>query len=288
MKLFTKSQLIVSASLILLLTLSKSTFSYEFNINAEYLFSDKKGKYTTAKGNVYFKSEDAEVYSHSLTVNEEIKVITADGIVVFKQNDKQIEGNSLWYDYENEKYYFHQPKGWVKVEGISENIYFKSKILQGSKQKITLTKGSFNTCGPQCREEYNISASHINIYPNNKIVARNVFFYVSKHKLFYTPFFIQSFKESERKNIPIYGYNKSEGFYIKSNYPYVESLTLTGIFIFNYMSKKGIGYGIDNNYTLSKLGKGKIYYYTNKEKNTNFTTNNYNLQQSLNIGKSVT
>lgn len=253
--------------------------------SADYMRHDRQNQTTLLRGDVVVKFRDSTIQANEAVVNEKYKTTTANGRVIVEDSKGSIFGSSIYYDYDKEYFEITDPVGSTTSNTVQGRMYYSGRMAKGTRNKIKIIGGEFTTCDPYCSEEYHVHAKEITVIPDVKVVAKNVTFYIHKVPAFFLPYYVVSLKAKKENNLPEFGYNKVEGYYMKARQVYMAKELITGILILNYMSRKGTGYGAEHKYYLKQLGgNGSSRIYTNNEKDTGFTTNDTQFDQAFKSG----
>ena len=213
--------------------------------SADYFKHERETGLTTLKGNVTFRYGDYFVSCNEAVIDEKRKTAIAKHDVQLSGPDGDFTGDMLFYEYDYERFEIANGTGSTTAEDIQGHLYFSANIIKGSHRKIKLYKGRFTTCEKECTVEYHMRASDVTIYPEKKLIARHVYAHFGGTRAFYYPVYLLSLKE-KRRYMPEFGYNKTEGFYIYSDYGYLAKENLDGWILLHYMTKKGVKFGADD------------------------------------------
>ena len=136
------------------------------------------------------------------------------------------------------------------IEGVQ-----RGKLHYTAESLIARTNGvshgeraSFSTC-ERPHAGYHIEARSIDVTPGSKIVARKAVVFLGPTAIFYLPLLVIPLVEAavdQRKNasfLPLIGYNKTEGFFVKARIGFAPSDTYFGYYRLEYFTKRGLGLG---------------------------------------------
>lgn len=254
--------------------------------SADYLKYEKNMSITSLRGGVVLSYEDTRIMADEAVLNENTRIVTARGKVTVIEPDNELSGEFLIYKYRDKYFEMSQVSGHADSDEDGTEVYFTGETVKGTSRKIKVWHADFTTCGPHCPSEYHMRARDVSIFPANKIIAKKVAIYLRKTRVMWLPLYIISLKDRDRY-LPEFGYDKTRGFYILSKYPYLGKELVSGWIITNYMSKKGIEYGMDHKYTARKIGgDGQTVFTTNKDDETGLTNTRINVDQQLKFGNS--
>lgn len=267
--------------------------------HANYASTNSETRISTLKEEVmlrYYNYEDDTetiIYADEASVDDTTKTTFAKGNVQITQEDMSLSGDTLMYKF-NEKYFEI-----TNVSGVTEGdkelkgkMYFSGELAVGTEKKVNVYRSHFSTCGPNCSNEYHMTASKITIFPGKRAIARKTAIYLRHTRVMWLPVYIHSLKEDENYR-PTFGYNKTEGFFVKNRYPYLnrsaddpKNPSDLGYVIFNYKEKIGDEYGWDRQYYSRRFGgAGHVVASNNRQKFTGYSNNNVKINQSFSTGK---
>lgn len=208
-----------------------------------------------ADGNVLVTYKKMKLQADHAEVYTESKQAQAKGHVTVFQGDSTISGDRTDYNFETYKGSF--PNGTV----YQEPWYgFGEQIDQVSKDRINMKNTSLTTCNFD-RPHYDLYAKNVTVYPDDKIVLKNVYFRVLGKKYFWLPYMQIPIDKNNAWFEAQTGYSDDFGFYLLTAKeislsknvklkPHVDLRTL-----------RGMGYGLDLKYSDPEFGRGKIISY---------------------------
>ncbi|MEF3280974.1 MAG: hypothetical protein K6357_08440 [Elusimicrobiota bacterium] len=155
-----------------------------------------------------------------------------------------VETSSMIINAEKGEYDFKENKG-VFEKGISRYDRF---IMKGKKIEINgdkyIYKSSFFTTCDKNPPHYHISSQRLSFVSGKYFLSYNNIFYIGKVPILYFPLIYKPLGKGTPVLSQFYpGYDKRNGFYIKSNYTYkFSSYTKFKLFV-DYFSRRGWGFG---------------------------------------------
>lgn len=185
----------------------------------------------TAFDSVLFQTDQIIITADSLAVDTKQKQVTAEGKEVkLITEERTLTGSYLVYDYDSNQGSFYD------AESKLTNLYFKGEEIYFEKEsdsQITVDKASLTKCIFTDDPHYHIKARKIYIYPEEKIVADHVEFWLGKYKIFMLPGYTMKYNEETgtyENIIPItdIGYDQETGIYYTLQYPYQIGEQVTG------------------------------------------------------------
>lgn len=230
---------------------------------------DRNAHKLVAKGNVVLRDEGVHLTCDYAEVATDSKKVFAKGhVVVFKKGLAVSHGDEIHYDFANDTGTY--PDGrlvtipWI-IKGREMN--------QVRKGVIEVTDGSMSTCDYE-EPHYDIRAKKVTVFEGNKLVAKNVIFYVLDKPIFWWPYLVFPLKDTG--NLPLNlsaGYNSRMGAYLEGTRGFGLTENIWGKLHLDWRSLRGVGGGSDVYYdfrsapNIKKLmGSGVIKGYVTQDK----------------------
>lgn len=212
-------------------------------------------------GHSVITHDDIKITAEEVIVYPETKDVYAAGDVTLYKGEDVFEADKVYYNFGNKKgSLMHGDFASGKVFGETERL---EKL---SEKELNAIKGYFTTCNLN-PPHYRIEARNIKIYLEDKIVAKNVLFYVGNFPLLYFPYYSYSLREDKPKVVIIPGHSKEWGYFLLTSWRYFFNERSRGWIHFDWRDKLGFGEGIDYEYNTEKYGKGLLkLYYTQERK----------------------
>ena len=183
-----------------------------------------------ARGNVRLVESGGELSGSSLQVNTASgRGLISDGRVLLKENNFHLTGTEL--------------------ERLDQNSY-------------QITDGSFTTCDGD-PPDWQFTASDVDVDMGSYATARNVWFEVHDLPLLYLPYLVFPVK-SERESgflLPRAGYSSRKGALLSLAWYEVIDRNLDATLYLDYLSRIGVGKGLEYRYDLGVPGRGRAYAY---------------------------
>ena len=219
----------------------------------EYVRPESK---IVATGNVIITYKNVKMTCDRAEVFSESKKAYAEGhVYIYQESGEVVRGEKVYYDFKNSQGSF--PNG----EVISEPWHGSGEqIEQISKDEIRIYNAKITTCAYD-RPHYDVKAKRVNVYPGNKIVARDVTFRVLGKTVLWWPYLVLPLNTNEPPFEIAPGYSSDDGFYVLTSKTTSISKNLKVKAHLDYRSKRGIAGGLDAFYRFEKLGEGEIKTY---------------------------
>lgn len=217
-----------------------------------------------AAGSVEVRLKGITIYADHLLMDPATNIATAEGRVRMVADDYTADASALRYDANSETAEYYDFNSQALSSKVKGQIYLTARRLKDYQDKMDGEQGSMTTCD-QSINHYFMVADKVEYYPEDRIEGRNVVMYEGQLPVMWMPYLVYDLHRKRRKNW-VFGHNQVEGDYLKTAWDYPG-----GIFLFDYMEKKGWGTGVDTNYE-SALGVGALYLYVLDEKDTKLKT----------------
>lgn len=223
---------------------------------AEYL--EKVGeKVVTLKEGIKLIADDISLEADLVQLNLTQEELVAKGTVVLvtEQGDR-IESEEVKYNLKTKQGRMKTPYIFVKP------YYCKGYEACYDAGTITFYNTSLTTCGLS-KPHYSLTSAKSIIYPNDKIIAKNVFFKIGNVPVFYLPYFSISLKPRKSQIIIKPGKSNEKGNSLGFTYSYFFTPKSIGALHLNFLENQGIGCAIEHKY---EREKELYFYYINEHK----------------------
>lgn len=219
----------------------------------QYSATDNK---VIASGNVSVQRDGVTLYCDRLEFNRLNNTGIAQGNVVVVREGSRLTGDRMFYDFKTMKGEFLDAK-------ITAKPFYGSakKITKEGEKHIILQDGYITTCDHD-KPHFRLRAPKVDIFQDEKAVARNMTLVIGKVPLLYIPRYTQDLRRKEPMFIITPGYDKQWGSFFLTQWKYYLNNNVDGALRLDYRSRKGLGEGADLNYRTDNFGSGlaRIYY----------------------------
>ncbi|MEK7274298.1 MAG: hypothetical protein AAB110_03495, partial [Candidatus Desantisbacteria bacterium] len=210
---------------------------------------------TTANltGSVSVRCNEQLLQAQEISLNTQTGELIATGSVKLIDQTRAIECSHLDYS-------LHEKQG--EAEDIyidTKRLFLQAKQANIGTAAIILKHGIITGCNLK-RPHYGIYASSIRLYPNDRIVVKDIVFKVGNVPFFYFPYYSQSLKDNRPLLELIPSYADIDGNILKSTYNYLFSEDSRGSLFLDYVEKRGIGKGFSHT-VRNKNNQGNIFLY---------------------------
>ncbi|MDP2927716.1 MAG: LPS assembly protein LptD, partial [Candidatus Omnitrophota bacterium] len=222
--------------------------------NVEYSADSKE---VVATGNIEVIYKGAKLTCNRLKVNMQTKEGLAEGNARIEDAKGVVTGEKIIYDFANKT-------GIIYNADFRANPYFgkAKKVEKVSDSEFVAKNGYFTTCNLD-HPHYRFASKKINMFPGDKLLARQATLYLGAVPLFYLPRYNYSMKEPIMHVQVEPGSRKDWGPYLLSAWRYNIADNVDGRALLDYRYKLGWAGGFNLNYKTPAVGKGEFkFYYT--------------------------
>jgi len=211
-------------------------------------FSDLTGE-VFAQGNVKVTQDQATVLADNIRGNTKQSEVWVDGKATFLQLGVNLVGLDTHYNYKEKTGTMLKASGMVDKERVTgQNMEFFP-------EKLVIHDGTMTKC-PAKVPDYHVSASKIEIWPGDKMIAYNVKFWIKDKVIYSMPKYKKDLTEDSNSSFPKIGYNSDDGVYIRQHLEYPVTDNIGAFTDLAYYSKSGFkpAYGLidrEKNYSLT-------------------------------------
>ena len=212
----------------------------------EYLSAEKRME---AVGNAKLIYEDTVLTCDRLSLDVASNMAYAEGNVTVHQDKTVLTGDSIVYNLATKT-------GEASKIGVESDIVFgKGEAVEKlSDRELQLRRGHFSTCDLDS-PHYRIWAKKLLIYPGDRVVAKNAFFYLGKAPVFYLPQYVQYLHDDRPKVTVMPGKEKNWGLFVLSKWRYQFNDGAKGVVLFDWREKRDIAWGFDFYYKPEDFGE---------------------------------
>lgn len=225
----------------------------------------------------YFQEQKRVVGTGNISITYKDVTLTCDTVTVYLDTREAIaEGNvkitqkSAYFTGEKINYNFDTKKGTIINGNVNARpFYGKTQKAEKAANKdiFTLQRGYITTCDFE-KPHYRLQARRVEIYLNDKVIAKHILLFVGNVPVAYLPYYAQSLKDKKTHITVMPGQSKDWGYYLLTAYRYNLTDNSRGDILLDYRSKKGLAYGVNHYYDTKKVGDGAFkFYYTDENNN---------------------
>jgi lipopolysaccharide assembly outer membrane protein LptD (OstA) len=228
-------------------------------VNGDQVEYFPKEKKVVGSGNVSIDYEDTLLTCDRITVYTETRDAEAEGNVILKSPNGEIKGERV-------KYNFATKQGEIMKARMRSGEWYAGgeKIEIGRDGSYRIEAGYITSCSLS-EPHYKIKTKNIIIYPDNKIVAKNVTFNVGNMPVAYLPRYDYSLDADWPTFDIIPGKKSKWGLFALTSYRYQINEGNKVTLRIDERENWGLAEGLDYKYSTDDFGQGLIKtYYTNQ------------------------
>ena len=217
----------------------------------EYFEEDGR---VVAEGNVSITYGDVKLTCDRIEVNTSAKLALCEGNVRIEQADGVLTGDRIRYDLANKR-------GEI-IEGEVSAFPWFGQAEETSKvgdNEYLLKNGFITTCDLSS-PHYRLKAGEIRVFPDDKVIAKNVVTYIGKVPVMWFPYYYHPIIQTKAKVQLIPGSSSDWGYFLLSAWRfYLKGNTKIDI-LSDYRSKKGFAGGANLYYNGEDFGLDALGY----------------------------
>lgn len=214
------------------------------------------GNTIKASGNVVIVFRDTSLYCDSVEFDQNTQTARAKGNVRLVTKDGEVRGRDMVFN-------FGTMTGEMNGARIFATPYWgETRAMAKVGQNKYEMEKTYLTTSDWDKPEYRLEAKKVEIYPDDKLVARHVIMKIGEIPVMYFPRFTQSLNDKKPKFIFTPGYDKDWGAFLLTQYRYYINDDFKGVIHLDYRERKDVAEGLDLNYRTDRYGSGlvKLYY----------------------------
>ena len=207
-----------------------------------------------AEGNVSITYGDVTLTCDRIEVNTRTRQALCEGNVRIEQTDGVLVGERIRYDFINDE-------GEIIGGEVKAFPWFASadETAKVGENEYNLKNGHFTTCDLD-HPHYRLEAKEIQLFPDDKVIAKNVVAYIGDVPVFWMPYYYHPIIDMKAKVQFIPGVSDNWGYFLLSAWrTYIKGNSKVD-WKLDYRTKKGFAAGADLYYNLSDFGLDGLGY----------------------------
>lgn len=201
-----------------------------------------------AEGNVSITYGDIKLTCDRIEVNIKLRQALCEGNVRIENPGGVLTGDRIRYDFDKKEGEI------ISAEVRALPWYGKAQdTRQVSEKEYVLKNGYITTCDRK-KPHYRMTASEIRVYPDDKVIAKNVFFYIGDVPVLWFPYYYHPIMQTKSKVQFIPGANSDWGYFLLSAWRFHINGNTKADVLIDYRHKKGFAEGIDLYYHSEDIG----------------------------------
>jgi hypothetical protein len=190
--------------------------------------------------------------------------------------DSEIVGESVTVNFKSKTFNSSYSKASIRpslvANQVTETIFLSGKQTFGDSKKIEGVDCIFTTCDNE-HSHYHLDSESSQIEPGKQAILRKVKIRVLGKKIVTLPILWIPLGDRSFKNLPQFGQTPDEGYFVKNRYGFLLKGDSRAVLRTDYMSKLGVGLGLDTYYRSKDLnGIAKVYTILGENNTTNISS----------------
>jgi hypothetical protein len=218
--------------------------------SADHIRYESERRIVRASGNVRFAYQEVEVSSDDLVADLELDRAVLSGNVILRTKGQEFRGETLLVHLDTRQWEFTRARAAISPQyferGVLAPLYLGAGEVLGLPDHLRVLGASFTTCDlPQ--PHYEVTARRLRIWPGRKLIADHATVWILGRRIFTLPWFVIPLRQPQRQPIvPVVGQDEFQGAYLKTLINYVLNDSSYGSGHLDFMSRRGIGTGIEH------------------------------------------
>jgi len=212
-----------------------------------------------ASGNVVLRQGEVSLTADHLLLQSETQDVIAEGDVKVSQAGDELFGNRLHYNLTTARGSVLQGRVFLS----EKNFHLAGAAVEKTAEATYhVDEGRFTTCDGEV-PDWEFTASQVDLTLGRYATARHAWFRVHDVPLVYFPYLIFPVK-SERESgflMPSFGHSREKGVKTSLAWYQVISRNQDATLYLDYLSRKGLGTGLEYRYLLGRNNQGEARYY---------------------------
>lgn len=223
----------------------------------------------TAKDNVAIHVGDTDIYGDQGEYNAETHIVRISGNVRIYRGTELYVGESGTYNTETQEITASQLRSLEFPYFLAgENVDRTSSDEADGGETLTLVQKGYFTTHDAFNPDFRLKANTVRVYENDRIIFRNVTFYVGKIPIFWWPYLYQSLDDTFSFIISP-AYTSSWGPSLLSRISFPIGKNIKGVARLDYRLRRGVALGLqaDTKYGPKKTSWAKLHTYFIEDQN---------------------
>lgn len=197
----------------------------------EIYFSDLTGN-MFAKGQVVIVQDKSRLTGELIRGNTKQNEVWIDDKAKFTEPGVSLTGSQIRYNYGNQSGTIAAPNGKIGRDFV---VGERLDLLPG---EYIIHNGTVTAC-PAKVPDYHVSATKVEIWPDDKLIAYNVKFWIKDKVIYSMPKYQKSLRKDAASEFPSVGYTNQDGFFIVQHLEYPIGDKVAVFTDLGYYSKRG-------------------------------------------------
>lgn len=225
-------------------------FSQQFKlIDAEE--TRREGRKLTLQGHVVFEYHGYRVLCDLVLADSKTDIFELRGHVYMTGADATIHADRIVVDYTNNSFQAFDSHEDLKPDLVGGqlrgDLYVKDLEAHGTQNLFFATAGAATTCDLP-NPHFDLAANDVEIRYGVRAILRRAVLHILGAKIVTLPYIVIPLDDRTYNNLPLFGYDTDEGYYVKFRYGIPLSGNRDLLTHVDYMSYLGLGLGADYRY----------------------------------------
>ena len=221
-----------------------------------------------AEGNVLIRYGNIVIYSDFAQYNPDTRDVLVTGNVRIYREGQVFAGERAIYNLESKQLTASD------IHGAMTPFNFSAQTINTIGPNAYRAQNVEFTTSDNSKPDYSVHARSARIYPNDRVIFRDVFLYVGHTPILWFPYVYQSLKKENAFTFSP-GYSGTLGAYLLTKYTFPITDKIGGTLRFDLMSDRGVGIGLDTDWEgkdkAGDWGRFRSYYIHDINPETNKT-----------------
>ncbi len=186
-------------------------------VDADRVTYEQTTQKIEAAGNVQIQFRGIRVTAdYALVDIAEEQLVARGHVTVIDTQGREVRGEALIYSARTNELEM------MRAQTLVNRVYISSDRLQAGQKRIVAETVTVTTCNPD-HPAYRITASSIEVFPGERIVAHGASLWLGGWKVFTLPTYtisLRTSQETARTSAPRIGYDNVDGVWVDYLYPY--------------------------------------------------------------------
>lgn len=222
-------------------------------LSGGYFLYDETRDLILVRGQVRLKYKDITGTAEELLYYEQEERALLRGEVVLRRGRDQVQAESLEVNFKTRTWRIRGPRAMVWPQQLLSPLYLSGSEVEEQRDKITSGPSSLTTCDLPA-PHFRIGGRKIIVIPGKRLMVEKASLYLGSRRLLTWPRLVLPLRRVEgevarHSFVPQFGQDSVQGVYLKTAYNYILGRDNLGTLRLDFMSRQGIGGGVDQSYS---------------------------------------
>lgn len=247
---------------------SDNLLRIESDLPIRYFPEEREWRTIDGTGTIKINFRELTIFARKARYSEREQILEAEeGLRAIWQDGVEFEGGRARYFVNERRWLIEGGKATFDPayfgEGVAAPLYLTLQSISGTDEKLVAERGTFSSCD-RPHPHYSLRAKSAEALPGDRLILRHVGIYLGETKLFGIGRFTVSLKPRMRQNrlpiTPDVGSDRYSGFFVRSSISLFDTRTQSADLVLDWSERRGIGYGIEHDYTTRRLQGGLNFF----------------------------